>query len=84
MKDRVIGGAHGSSPSRGAFESFSHHLIGQVEKAIDHRNRRHGSLQVHVDHFLVRKFAVEKDETLLAPADQFGSNVVSGIEQSVR
>jgi hypothetical protein len=80
MEDRVVGGAHGPSPNRRASGSFSHHLIGQIEKAVDHRNRRHGSLQVVVDHFLVRKFAVEKDETLLATADQFGSNVVSGIE----
>jgi hypothetical protein len=84
MKNRVIGSADSSSSQRGAPRSFASHLIGKIEKTSHHRG--HGSLQVLVDEFtlILWQLTIEKHEALFAAPNEFGPDIVTGINQSIR
>src|SRR6516225_11570450 len=85
MEYRIISGAYGSSPERGASAALSSQLSGQIEKTFDH-GRHALLLHILIDHFIVivRKFGVQKYETVLATPDELGSDVMQGLYRSIR
>jgi hypothetical protein len=81
MEHGIVGGADRPSPQRRASGAFTGHLVGQVEETGHHRG--HGSLQFLIGKFIliVRECTTENHEAILTSFNEFGSDLMKGIDQ---
>jgi hypothetical protein len=83
MEYRVIGRAYSPTPERWTSHcsTFSNQLVGEIKEAPNHCNPGHWSLLVLINEFVMRNRPVQKDKSILTSINEFGSDLMKGIDQ---